>query len=185
MLEIDTTNGIVKVQGNIGKVINAALEDIRLARDNDLSNHIPIAIGQLERSIDELLSDLNDPYDSVADNISSDPKSQITENDNFYNISQDVEDNMTKSPSVDDKVKIYWPDDDKIYSCRVEGVSEHGTTHNILYDDGKKETLDLRNEIWKCSDHTAVQNNVVKVTDWYFKSESEKSLQDFLNCLEK
>lgn len=44
VLEIDKTNAIIKVQGNSGKVISAAVEDICLAGDNNSSSLIQTTI---------------------------------------------------------------------------------------------------------------------------------------------
>lgn len=45
-------------------------------------------------------------------------------------------------------MSIYWPDDNQYYDRRVLGLKRNNK-HDVLYDDGHCERIDLTNATWK------------------------------------
>jgi hypothetical protein len=57
-------------------------------------------------------------------------------------------------PSVLSRVEIYWSDDKKYYAGTVVAENENGT-HAVQYDDGDREDLNMRVEVWRPFKETA------------------------------
>lgn len=50
-------------------------------------------------------------------------------------------DKMTKSPLIEDKLKIYLFYDDQFYSSGANGIYEIGTLHKVFNEIGDKKSL--------------------------------------------
>ncbi len=54
-----------------------------------------------------------------------------------------------KSPSVGDRIEVYWPNNRKYYAGTVKSVDEEKNEHHVKYDDGDEEKLALTKEVWR------------------------------------
>jgi hypothetical protein len=50
-------------------------------------------------------------------------------------------------PPLQTRLQVYWPEDDKWYSCKLSKQLEDGRVE-LKYDDGDVEVLELEKEIW-------------------------------------
>lgn len=173
MLEMETSNGIVKVRDNSREVTRATVEDICIAGDIDLSNHIHLGNKELESGIDNVLLDFDDISELSKNHILSASSPQKSENNNDHSIFHDVVDRVTNSPWIDAKVETFWAHDEEIYSQHVTQIIKGRTLHELLHDDRENGTLNKRIEAWKYSSMIAVWNNVAEITDQYFNREFE------------
>lgn len=116
VLSIDDHSGMVKIPGNSGRPISAAVEDLRLAITKDEFSKHPIETNyQLPAIVDDL-----------ADNLSSDgdPSSDlhtIVEPNDSNNFNHDGE--PLSQPAIGDRAEVFWPDDDHCYPGVINSLT--------------------------------------------------------------
>ena len=140
VLKIDKDSGIVTVPGSTGRPSSFAVEDVRLAViDDDFAKHISETNDQLSDILEDALEAAVQAENS--DNITNEVSTE-------YVPDFDHDGEPVSSPSVGDRVEVYWPVDDMYYPGVVGEITTDGN-HVVNYDDGDSETLELTNEQWR------------------------------------
>eukprot|EP00171_Calliarthron_tuberculosum_P001315 IDg1315t1 len=141
VLEYDKISHTVSVPGNNGRKIRAAVEDTRVAiQDNALAVAVQEAIDTLnftlDNSIDSLISTTS------MENTES-PELDLELNCN------DSESCLTEIPGVGQSIEVFWPDDNQYYRGKVSAINESDGKYTIDYDDGDQEIITISNEVWR------------------------------------
>ena len=93
-------------------------------------------------------------FQSATPNDNCTPSDDASENDTGdfdmtaeANVAAEATAEPTNLPSVSDSVYVYWPLDREFYTGTVSGLD--GGKHEITYDDGEMESLNLEIETWR------------------------------------
>lgn len=167
VLSYNEDSRAVTVPGANGRKIVAAVEDVRAAIKKDsFAFAVQESIDELDNSIDMELNNVlqNDESFNQEKNSKSDKNkyedesskhdknSNNDKNPNEDTNSGDEEPGFSNSgPTIGDIVQVYWPLDNKYYSGKVDSYNSSTGEHHVLYDDGEKEDLNFKNEVWKPS----------------------------------
>ena len=177
VLSIDPRSGSLTVPGSSGRTITAAFEDVRAAMNTDSFATI------VQESIDTLEREISDALDQIATDSSADECVSSRDHDEVaaqtdgevaaqMDSIDDTADNTPVSPSIGDRIDVFWPLDNAFYPGVVTDI-DNGH-HQIQYDDGDKETLEISNETWRFSDHDySVQNAVACAVELFSSEQSD------------
>ncbi|CAM0903948.1 unnamed protein product [Alopecurus aequalis] len=64
-------------------------------------------------------------------------------------VPQSKKNNVLDESLVGSRIKVWWPDDKKFYSGAVESFDKSSKKHEVVYDDGDVEHLQLKKERWE------------------------------------
>ena len=81
-------------------------------------------------------------------------------------------------PSVNDKVEVFWPKDDRHYPGTVANINNDTGKRHVKYDDGDEETLDFTQEKWRLISNSArnkSENSINLVFDHLRKMDCSSS----------
>jgi len=173
VLSYDHPSRTVTVPGARGKTIAAAVEDVRHAvLENDIATAIQDAIDSLDCSLDIAISGTAPSSNDTEPDDDQDSGTNAC-NDHDGDAPASGEENFDLStpsvlskPEVGDHIEVYWPLDDKYYGGKVAGYNNDTDKHDVTYDDGEKECLNLSTEQWRfanTSDEDALANNDIEL----------------------
>jgi len=157
VLEFNPESRMVVVPGANGKLIHAAMEDVRAALPEDgFAKTVQDSIDVLDRGLEDVIS--NTITNGIEDDFSSKKDS---------NVLSDEEDNLLGEilpvPSVGDKIEVYWEDDNKFYPGTVATFTPNTGDIQIYYDDGDIEALKIQEETWRFPSQESVVANGVEL----------------------
>lgn len=164
VLSVNLEAQSITYAGKRGKKCTTALEDVRVAIENgSLAKHIQLANNELDNLINENTDSIESSNDSIIENRSSEEETEIVHEEpeivHEINIVPEVEHeaNMSEesepaqildnvSLEVGNRVKVFWPDDNRFYEGTIVRNNSRTGTHTVEYDDGEKEVLNMEKE---------------------------------------
>ena len=153
VLSYDPSSRTITVPGAHEKTISSAIEDTRFAIQDD-----PFAI-QIQQSIDQLDTDLENVIDCKAVNRNTDDCDYENNDETAFHHQYSTSDCDPELPQAGDCVDVFWPLDNSYYSGTFQSIDEDGR-HNIEYDDGEDEVLDMTDGTWRFSTGNTTSSSV-------------------------
>lgn len=77
---------------------------------------------------------------------------------------------------------MYWPEDDQYYSGKIEPITNNGY-HNVNYNDGDHECLNISNETWKFTAEEALQSANIKLANHNLTSFAKDLLHSYTQAI--
>lgn len=124
--------------GRKSRTTSAAIEDIRPAiSDNPFARSVQDGIDVLQEEISSLL-----PFseDMGTDDDAADDDVRVVR---FADEPEFITDEPPVLLLVGEKIKVFWPDDNKYYTGVVERIYEESGKHVVHYFGNDKELLDM------------------------------------------
>lgn len=180
VLDFDGDTGSVTLPGKNGRTMSAALEDIRLAIEHSpLASAIQESMDTMDNELFHALSETeNEPSEQLIDTVPKDLDENIDDNDDIsLSMAADSTDNL----GIGERVEVFWPDDNQFYTGTVTAFNPEDNTHQIDYDDGDIEKLDMAKEKWKFQNSDVMIGNDIHISpgDDLQSAEKEASLMYF------
>lgn len=157
---IDPNSQSIKYSGKLGKIFTAAVNYVRVATENaSFAKQLHVTNDELDAFADENidgaveLSDAHHAHSTHEDDPSLVLEIEFGSNVDFtadktndYINNIDAEDpRLVRNATLDveNRSKVFWPDENAFYQAIVVWNHSRFGTHTIEYDDGDKETLHL------------------------------------------
>ena len=189
VLLVDKQSGNITVPGKNGRRAIVAAEDARLALpDDSLASAVQRAIDEVDDVIDYAADAQAEAVSTAppltvlthedADFSGSNAESTRVVNDDAANVpdlnndvlpaDDEVLPNLQTDIHLGDRLRVYWPMDDKYYPGQINTIYNNGEV-DVLYDDGDVERLNLDNEAWEFTGESyfmpASSAELMEVTD--------------------
>lgn len=113
VIRFDPESVVVTVNGGQGNRISAAVEDVRLAvEDDEFADHVQEGIDRINQALEDLISCTENPTvnedtgSTVDDTTTSDANDADKDDNECFYLSTD------QDPTTSDHIEVYWPLDD-------------------------------------------------------------------------
>lgn len=201
VLTVNKDGGFVVVPGRAGKEVKAAFEDVRIAPQlDDLEELIQAAVDVVDETLDDFLlaegekgsdGDDGDEHEVVDEENnatdheepSADGEDETVDIDDPV-VSGDDDDDISDfsspqhTPSIGDRIEVYWPLDDKFYPGEVRKITRGGK-YTVVYDDNEKEKIDIDKERWRFAAPLTAASSIPMT----LKSSEQELLQSMMKVL--